>query len=130
VSIEDMSIQDNGHESLTLPTDQNGLMSLWIIQYTYDKRTDLRATLLDDHLSYLRGLADAGAMIGYGKFDDEVDEPGALLVASAPTKQHVEDLVNGDPFVIVETVSAVNIRPWDGHLAPSWRGEQPPVTDR
>lgn len=98
-------------------------MSLWIIQYTYDKRSDLRATLLDDHLSYLRGLADAGAMIGYGKFDDEVDEPGALLVASAPTREHVEDLVHGDPFVIVETVSSIAIRPWDGHLAPSWRIE-------
>lgn len=123
-----MPTRDNGHETQGLPEAQNGLMSLWIIHYTYDKRADVRASILDDHLSYLRGLADAGAMIAYGKYDDEA-EPGALLVASAPTKEHVEDLVFGDPFVIVETVSAITIRPWDGHLAPSWRGENPAALD-
>src|SRR5690606_19020474 len=63
-------------------------MSLWIIQYTYDSRDDLRERLLDDHQWYLAGLADAGAMIAHGTFDD--DESGALLIASAPSADHVD----------------------------------------
>ncbi len=100
-------------------------MSLWIIQYTYDSRETLRESLLDEHLWYLRALADAGAMIAYGKFGDEA-EPGALLVASAPTEKHVNDLLAEDPFVIVGTIAHISIRPWHGHVGPLWQGPTPP----
>lgn len=96
-------------------------MSLWIIQYTYDTRSELRSSLLDEHSSYLRGLVNAGAMVGFGSFAD--DEPGALLLASAPTRVHVEDLVAGDPYMVVGMVIDVSIRPWEGHLGPSWRAQ-------
>lgn len=99
-------------------------MALWTINYTYDARDTLRATLLDEHHWYLAALADAGAMIAYGKFEDDA-EPGALLIASAPTEAHVEDLVAEDPFVIVGVVSEIKIRPWDGHLGPLWQARTP-----
>lgn len=108
---------DNSHESRPVPTAQNGLMSLWIVHYTYDTRDALHASVLDEHLWYLAALADAGAMIGYGPYDDEA-EPGALLIASAPTVQHVEDLLAEDPFVIVGAVQEISIRPWAGHVGP------------
>lgn len=92
-------------------------MSLWIIHYTYDARDALRASVLDEHLWYLAALADAGAMIGYGPYDDEA-EPGALLIASAPTEKHVEDLLAEDPFVIVGAVQDISIRPWAGRVGP------------
>jgi len=102
-------------------------MSLWIIQYTYDTRSQLRESLRDEHSSYLRGLANAGAMLGFGPFAD--DEPGALLLASAPTRDHVEDLVAGDPYMVVGMVIDVSIRAWDGHLGPSWRAQAPAGSD-
>lgn len=101
-------------------------MSLWTIQYTYDTRNSLRASLLDEHQWYLAALADAGAMVAYGRFEDE-GEPGALLIATAPTEQHVEDLVAEDPFVIVGAVADIRIRPWDGHLGPLWQEPRPPA---
>jgi hypothetical protein len=101
-------------------------MSLWTIHYTYDTRDALRATLLDEHQWYLAALADAGAMVAYGKFEDD-DEPGALLIASAPTAQHVEDLLAEDPFVIAGTVQDIKIRSWDGHLGPLWQARTPPA---
>ncbi|WP_291377927.1 YciI family protein [Demequina sp.] len=104
-------------------------MSLWIIHYTYDTRDSLRAETLDEHLWYLAGLADAGAMIAYGKYDDEA-EPGALLIASAPTKHHARDLVAEDPFVIVGAVADISIRPWDGHLGPWWKNRKSPPIER
>ncbi len=100
-------------------------MPLWTIQYTYDARDELRATLLDEHQWYLAALADAGAMIAHGKYHDEA-EPGALLIASAPTRRHVEDLLGADPFVIVGAVADIRIRPWDGHLGPLWKESTPP----
>ena len=115
---------DNSHEPTPVPTAQNGLMSLWAIHYTYDTRDTLRASLFDEHQWYLAALADAGAMIAYGPFEDEA-EPGALLIASAPTEQHVEDLVAEDPFVIAGAVADIRIRPWDGHLGPLWQERTP-----
>lgn len=112
---------DNSHEPYPVPTAQNGLMSLWIIHYTYDTRDALRASVLDEHQWYMAALADAGAMIGYGAFDDDED-PGALLIASAPTQEHVEDLLAEDPFVIVGSVQKIRVRPWDGQFGPLWRG--------
>lgn len=96
-------------------------MSLWIIQYTYDSRDDLRERLLDDHQWYLAGLADAGAMIAHGTFDDA--EAGALLIASAPSADHVDDLIAADPFVVVGAVRKTTVRAWNGQLAPSWRDQ-------
>jgi uncharacterized protein len=95
-------------------------MSLWIIHYTYDTRDTLRASILEEHQWYMAALADAGAMIGYGTFDDE-EEPGALLIASAPTEQHVEDLLAEDPFVIMGIVQDISVRPWDGQIGPIWQ---------
>jgi uncharacterized protein YciI len=100
-------------------------MSLWTIQYTYDTRETLRATLFEEHQWYLAALADAGAMIGYETFADQA-EPGALLIASAPTQQHVEDLLAEDPFVIMGAVADITIRPWHGHSGPLWK-EGPPT---
>lgn len=97
-------------------------MSLWIIQYRYDNRDELRARLLDEHQWYLAGLADAGAMIAHGTFGDH-GEPGALLIASAPSADHVEDLLASDPFVVAGAVEDVTIRVWDGHIAPSWKSQ-------
>lgn len=103
-------------------------MSLWIIHYTYDTRDTLRASILEEHQWYMAALADAGAMIGYGTFDDE-KEPGALLIASAPTAQHVEDLLAEDPFVIMGVVQHIDVRPWDGQFGPIWQAAKAPDGD-
>ena len=96
-------------------------MSLWIIEYTYDKREALRASLLDDHSWYLAGLADAGAMIAFGPCEDG---NGELLIASGSSRAHVEDLVSGDPFVCVGVVKEMSIRRWEGRLFPSWQASR------
>ena len=96
-------------------------MSLWIIEYTYDTRDALRASLLDDHSWYLAGLADAGAMIAFGPCDGG---SGELLIASGSTKAHVEDLVSGDPYVCVGMVKEWRIRRWEGRLFPSWQASR------
>lgn len=116
-----LSIRDNSHESTAVPTAQNGLMSLWIIEYTYDKRDALRASLLDEHSWYLAGLADAGAMIACGSFDGG---DGEMLIASGSSTAHVEDLISGDPYVCVGTVTDVRIRRWEGRLFPSWQASR------
>src|SRR5664279_1815517 len=101
---------DNSHEPTPVPTDQNGLMSLGAIHYTYDTRDTLRASLFDEHQWYLAALADAGAMIAYGPFEDEA-EPGALLIATTLTTSDIHvgtwgahptrspPLMNGSEFV-------------------------------
>ena len=96
-------------------------MSLWIIEYTYDKRDELRASLLDDHSWYLAGLADAGAMIDFGPCEDV---NGELLIASGSSRAHVEDLVSGDPYVCVGAVKDMRIRRWEGRLFPSWQASR------
>lgn len=96
-------------------------MALWVIHYTYDGRDDVRARHLDEHQWYLAGLADAGAMIAHGTFGDA--ESGALLIASAASANHVDDLIAADPFVVAGAVRKVSVRPWNGQLAPSWRDQ-------
>src|SRR5664279_1910480 len=96
-------------------------MSLWIIEYTYDKREALRASLLDDHSWYLAGLADAGAMIAFGPCEEG---SGELLIASGSSRAHVEDLVSGDPYVCVGVVKEMSIRRWEGRLFPSWQASR------
>jgi len=92
-------------------------MSLWIIEYTYDTRTELRASLASEHSWYLAGLADAGAMIAFGECDGDTDE---LLIASGSSKEHVEDLIQGDPYVCVGLVAHVRVRRWESRLVQSW----------
>jgi len=95
-------------------------MALWVIQYAYDSREEIRQRLLDEHQWYLAGLADAGAMIGHGTFGDDA-EPGALLIASAPSADHVDDLIACDPFMVAGVIRKATVRAWNGQLAPSWR---------
>ncbi len=96
-------------------------MSLWIIEYTYDKRESLRASLLGEHSWYLAGLADAGAMIAFGPCEDVNKE---FLIASGSSRAHVEDLVSGDPYVCVGTVKEMTITRWEGRLFPSWKASR------
>ncbi len=96
-------------------------MSLWIIEYTFDTRDALRASLLDEHSWYLAGLADAGAMIGFGPCEDGT---GELLIASGSSRAHVEDLVSGDPYVCVGMVKDMTIKRWEGRLFPSWQASR------
>ncbi len=94
-------------------------MSLWMVHYAYDNRVDLRERLADEHKWYLAGLADAGAMIAHGNFADP-DEPGALLIAQAPSAEHVEDLLAADPYVVAGAVADITVKPWNGKLVRSW----------
>ncbi len=91
-------------------------MSHWIIEYTYDARAHLRDQHRAAHRAYLAGLIDTGDMVAFGRYDD-AEAPGALLLASADTKDEVETMVRRDPFVIQGLVPAYRIRRWAGEFA-------------
>lgn len=91
-------------------------MAHWVIEYTYDDKSQLRDQHRPAHRAYLAGLADTGDMVAYGRYDD-ADAPGALLIACAETVDEVEQMVRRDPFVIQGLVPEHRIRRWAATFA-------------
>jgi len=91
-------------------------MSHWVIEYTYDTRAHLRDQHRAAHRAYLLGLLDTGDMLAFGRYDD-VDAPGALLIAQADTREQVEAMVSRDPFVMQGLVPSHRIREWASTFA-------------
>lgn len=87
------------------------VMATWTIEYAYDDRADERDRHRPAHREYLNGLLAAGALLTYGRYDDE-GAPGALLVAVADDVSAVEDMIAGDPFVTAGLVPEQRIRRW------------------
>ena len=100
-------------ESLT--HQQNVRMPHWVIEYSYDQRSHLRDQHRPAHRAYLGGLLATGDMVAFGRYDDS-DAPGALLLATAETKDEVETMVRRDPFVIQGLVPSYRVRRWAGEF--------------
>jgi uncharacterized protein YciI len=90
-------------------------MPHWVIEYAYDDRSHLRDQHRPAHRAYLGGLLATGEMVAFGRYDD-ADAPGALLLATAETKDEVEDMVRRDPFVIQGLVPTYRVRRWAGEF--------------
>lgn len=88
-------------------------MPTYMIEYTYDDRTDERMSHRPDHLNYLNGLVEEGIMLAFGRFDDD-GEPGALLMVTADDPESVEDLIRHDPYVVAGLVPSHRVRRWAG----------------
>lgn len=88
-----------------------GVMATWTIEYAYDDRADERDLHRPAHREYLNGLLSSGALLTYGRYDDD-GAPGALLVCVAQDVAAVEKLIAGDPFVANGLVPEHRIRRW------------------
>ncbi|MCJ7827255.1 MAG: YciI family protein [Demequinaceae bacterium] len=86
-------------------------MPTYMIEYTYDDRTEERMSHRPDHLAYLNGLVDTGTMLAFGRFDDD-GEPGALLIVETDDSETVEGIVSHDPYVVSGLVPSHRIRSW------------------
>lgn len=87
------------------------VMATWTIEYAYDDRADERDRHRPAHREYLNGLLADGALLTYGRYDDD-GAPGALLVAVGDDVGAVEALIAGDPFVTAGLVPEQRIRRW------------------
>ncbi|WNM25932.1 YciI family protein [Demequina capsici] len=89
-------------------------MTMWAIQYGYDSsQAEQMAAVRPSHRAYLAALMDAGSMLAFGRFDDEL-EPGAILLAEADSRDAVDALLAEDPYQVHGLVASCSVRPWAG----------------
>jgi uncharacterized protein YciI len=86
-------------------------MPTFTIEYAYDNRLDERMSHRPDHLAYLRNLVKTGAMLAFGRYNDD-GPPGALLIVEADSTDAVDELISGDPYVRAGLVPSHTIRSW------------------
>jgi uncharacterized protein YciI len=82
----------------------------FLVQYTYVPEMERRrAAYRDDHLAWLRRLADAGTLVLAGAVLDPVD--GAVLVVRGDDILAVRRLLLDDPYAAGDLVTGVVVRP-------------------
>ncbi|MCE5289494.1 MAG: YciI family protein [Nocardiaceae bacterium] len=85
-------------------------MAIFAVQYTYTEATiPARDTHRPAHRSYLRDLANEGAVLSSGAYPDG---SGALLLFRAESDEAMRELVDKDPFVSENLVERVEIKEW------------------
>lgn len=94
-------------------------MPLFATTYRYiADSAEARDAVRPAHREYLAGLTGRGELALSGPYVD--DEPGALLVFEAATKEAAVALTAADPFVVEGLVAEVTVRQWQavsGRLA-------------
>lgn len=99
-------------------------MSTYALHYTYDDRADERAALRPAHLAHFRALAAQGRCPALSRYTDDL-QPGALIILDVESREDVEAIVAGDPYVIAGLVPAHKIRAWPAFGA--WPGTEFPA---
>ncbi|WP_265517731.1 YciI-like protein [Nitratireductor luteus] len=67
-----------------------------------------------DHVAYLNGLNEKGALKFAGPFLDENEKPcGSLVAVEAADKAAAEVIAAADPYAQVGLFASVEIRPWN-----------------
>jgi uncharacterized protein YciI len=93
---------------------QDGAVPTFAVIYTYTDDHDRRLATRDSHRSY---LAERPELLVAGAWAP--DEPaGGLLVFSAPGRDAVQAIVDGDPYTAAGVIADVQIREWAPPLGP------------
>jgi uncharacterized protein YciI len=67
-----------------------------------------------DHLAFLDGLNERGALKFAGPFLDAEGKPnGSLVVIEAANRKEAEELAANDPYALAGLFASVDIRPWN-----------------
>jgi hypothetical protein len=92
-------------------------MAIYVIEYEYTDDDERRTELRPLHQQLMRELTEAGVNLGSGTFGEE---PGAMFLFRAETKDDALAISEKDPFRIHGIVASVRIRqfvPFFGTLA-------------
>ncbi len=82
----------------------------FLVLYTYPPGLEeRRMPHRQDHLTWLRGLADAGTLLLAGALQDPVDT--GVLVMRGTDIQAVRRLLLDDPYAAAHLITAVLVRP-------------------
>lgn len=76
---------------------------------------DARSRVREEHLAYLRGLADQGSLVLAGPW---ADDEGALVVYRAESEAAAQALVDGDPFTREGVTADRSLREWKVAVPP------------
>ncbi|MGV8979287.1 MAG: YciI family protein [Cellulomonas sp.] len=98
-------------EPLARAVRQNAVMPIFVVEYTYNDRPDLRTQEIARHRAYLGSLAHDGRLLGSGPYTD--GSPGALLVFRVDGRPALDALLAADPFAVVGLIAAASVRTWD-----------------
>ncbi|MEX3011772.1 YciI-like protein [Hoeflea sp. TYP-13] len=75
---------------------------------------DLRMEVRPDHVTYLNGLNDKGALKIAGPFLNENEKPcGSLVVIEADSMEDAEKIAADDPYAKAGLFAGVDIRPYN-----------------
>jgi uncharacterized protein YciI len=83
-------------------------MALFILTYGYHE-TDLRAARRDDHVAHLKKLADEGALVAAGPYEDKT---GGLILLRADDEAAAAALVARDPYTQLDVTKDRWLREW------------------
>lgn len=73
-----------------------------------------RLDIRPDHIAFLNGLNEKGALKFAGPFLDEGGKPnGSLVVIDAEDRAAAERLAADDPYAEAGLFASVDIRPWN-----------------
>jgi uncharacterized protein YciI len=79
--------------------------------HRYSDDVTTRDALRTEHRDYLRGLADQGLLLVSGPFGPD-DPAGALLLFRTDGRNHVNTLVQKDPFTPSGVIASTEIGEW------------------
>lgn len=83
-------------------------MALFLLTYGYHD-TDQRAARRDEHVAYLNELADDGALVAAGPYEDLT---GGAIVLAAADEAAAQELVAGDPYTRADVTKDRYLRQW------------------
>ena len=83
-------------------------MSYWVLEYRYADMT-ARARAREEHLAYMRGLHEQGAVVYGGPIGDG---GGAMVLLRADSAEAVQAVVDADPYTLAGVGADHVIRPW------------------
>ncbi len=80
--------------------------------YDRPERLDVRKSLLNTHLEWLRAHSDMILAAGSLRLDPESDAMGALWIVQCEGKNFIEDLLRTDPFWVHGLRRRYEIHSW------------------
>lgn len=109
-------------------------MPTFAIEYVYDHRDDVRATVRPSHRAFLADLVDRGVVLASGPWTgpvtpavdtaqaDAEGPAGALLLVRADSADAALAVLDDDPFQASGLIAARSARGWEPVLGP-WSGD-------
>lgn len=85
-------------------------MAKFVVQLVYGQDEDKRLEVRPDHREYSRELAEQGALLVGGPYEDQL---GAMLVYEAADRDELQRLLDADPYAEAGVVAETTIREWN-----------------